>query len=166
LHQLRTRKMGFKVLVDLHILVGSHISVSEGHKISDVVRARLTTHMPEIRDVLVHVGVESNEHVRPISKLPFRHEITTRLQQNWQSLGTASVIEQITLHYISDKLTVDIDLPLTLVRDIKEAQLLSQRFVNLMANDPDIDSINIYYRSTTNKPIQIFKVGELHKLIY
>jgi len=165
LHQLRTRKMGIRVLVDIHILVDPDISVSEGHKISDAVRTRLMANMPEVTEVLVHTDVENDELARMTSNLPFRNEIMARLQQSWQSLETAGVIEQITLHYLGGKLTVDIDLPLTIAPDIKEAQLLSQRFANLMTNDPDIDSINIYYRSTAHKPIQIFKVGELRKLI-
>jgi cation diffusion facilitator family transporter len=165
LHQLRTRKMGIRVLVDIHILVDPDISVSEGHKISDAVRTRLMANIPEITEVLVHTDIENDEHAQTTSNLPFRNEITARLQQSWQSLETAGVIERITLHYFAGKLTVDIDLPLTIAPDIKEAQLLSQRFANLMANDPDIGSINIYYRSTAHKPIQIFKVGELRKLI-
>jgi len=165
LHQLRTRKMGIYVLVDLHILVDPHISVSEGHKISDAVRTELMTNMPEITEVLVHIDVENDEFTRTTSNLPNRDKITARLQQNWQSLETAGMIEQITLHYLGGKLTVDIDLPLSLVQNIKEAQLLSERFANLMANDPDIDSLNIYYRNSTHKPIQILKVSELRKLM-
>lgn len=165
LHQLRTRKMGISVLVDLHILVDPRISVSEGHKISHAVRTRLMANMPEVTEVLVHIDVENDELAQTTSNLPFRNEITARLQQSWQFLEAANAIEQITLHYLAGKLTVDIDLPLTLAQDIKEAQLLSQRFANLMANDPEIDSINIYYRSTAHQYTQIFKISELRKLI-
>jgi cation diffusion facilitator family transporter len=165
LHQLRTRKMGINILVDIHILLDPRISVSEGHKISTAVRTRLIAEIPEITEVLVHIDVENDEIAKTISKLPSRDEITARLQQHWQSLEVAGAIEQITLHYLSGQLTIDIYLPLTLVQDFKEAQLLSQRFTDLIANDPDIDSINIYYRSTAHKPIQIFKASELGKLI-
>lgn len=165
LHQLRTRKMGISVLVDLHILVDPRLSVSEGHKISNAVRTRLMTNMPEVTEVLVHIDIENDDLARLTANLPFRNEIMARLQQNWQSLQAAHAIEQITLHYLAGKVTVDIDLPLSLVQDIKEAQQLSQRFVDLMANDPEIDSITIYYRSTAQKSIPIFKVSELRKLI-
>ncbi|RKZ84234.1 MAG: cation transporter [Candidatus Parabeggiatoa sp. nov. 1] len=166
LHQLRTRKMGINVLVDTNILVDPRISVSESHQICEAVRTRLMAEMPEITDVLVHIDPENDEQSQPTLNLPFRNEITARLQQHWQSLGVAGAIEQITLHYLFGKLTVDIDLPLTIVPDIKEAQLLSQHFADLVAFYPDIDAINIYYRSTTaHKPIQIFKVNELRKFM-
>ncbi len=164
-HQLRTRKMGINVLVDIHILVDPRISVSEGHKISTAVRTRLIAEMPKITEVLVHIDVENDEIAKTTSNLPFRDEITARLQQHWLSLEMAGAIEQITLHYLSGELTIEIYLPLSLVQDLKEAQLLSQRLIDLMANDPDIDNINIYYRSTAHKPIQIFKASELGKLM-
>jgi len=87
------------------------------------------------------------------------------LQQRWQSLEAASAIEQITLHYLSGKLTIDIDLPLSIVPDLKDARLLSQRFVDLVGFDPDIEAINIYYRSTAEQSTQIFKVDGLRQLI-
>ena len=41
LHILRTRQMGADALVDVHIQVESHISVSEAHYISETVRSKL-----------------------------------------------------------------------------------------------------------------------------
>jgi divalent metal cation (Fe/Co/Zn/Cd) transporter len=42
-HELRTRKMGDLAIVDAHILVDPLISVSEGHTIAELARARLLT---------------------------------------------------------------------------------------------------------------------------
>jgi cation diffusion facilitator family transporter len=167
LHRLRTRKMGIHVLVDMHILVDPRIGVSEGHKIIEAVRSRLIAEMGEISitDVLVHTDIENDGIAQTTSNLPFRDEITARLQQRWQSLEAANAIEQITLHYLSGKLTIDIDLPLSIVQNLKEARLLSQRFVDLVGFDPDIEAINIYYRSTAEESIPIFKVDGLRQLI-
>jgi len=41
IHQLRTRLMGCNVLIDVHVLVDSTLSVSEGHFIGDSVRRAL-----------------------------------------------------------------------------------------------------------------------------
>lgn len=38
-HKLRTRPMGNSVLIEAHVLVGNHVTVSEGHMISDRARA-------------------------------------------------------------------------------------------------------------------------------
>jgi cation diffusion facilitator family transporter len=166
LHKLRTRKMGIYVLVDVHILVDSHISISECHKISETVRTTLMAKIPEITEVLIHADIETDEMAITTSDLPFRDEIMARLQPRWQSLEATDAIEKITLHYLSGKLTIDIDLPLTIVHNFNEAQLLSQQFAESVANDPDIDAINVYYRSITmNQELNVFKNNELNKLI-
>jgi len=163
LHQLRTRKMGINVLVDMHIVVDPRISISEGHKICEAVRTRLMAEMGEITDVLVHAEFENDEMARTTSNLPFRDEITGRLQQHWQSLKAAGAIEQITLHYLSGKLTVDIDLPLTIVPSIEEAQLLSQGFAELVDLEPSIDAINVYYRATAYQAKRVLKLSDLQQ---
>ena len=40
-HELRTRRMGDRALVDAHVLVDPRISVSEGHYIAESARARV-----------------------------------------------------------------------------------------------------------------------------
>jgi cation diffusion facilitator family transporter len=165
LHQLRTRKMGINVLVDVHILVDPRLSVSEGHQIGEAVRTRLMAQKEEIADVLVHIDPEPDEKPQPTWNLPLRDEIIARLQQHWQSLEASGAIEQISLHYSSGKLTVDIDLPLTIVPSIEEAQLLSQRFAELVAYEPDIHAINVYYRSSPDKAKRVLKPSDLQRLI-
>src|SRR5690606_30743833 len=51
-HDMRTRRMADRVLVDTHVLVDPRISVSEGHRISDRVYAAIRRAHPEVRDVL------------------------------------------------------------------------------------------------------------------
>ncbi|MEN8218558.1 MAG: cation diffusion facilitator family transporter [Pseudomonadota bacterium] len=165
LHQLRTRKMGVNVLVDVHILVDPRLSVSEGHQIGEAVRTRLMAQREEITSVLVHIDPEYDEKPPPTWNLPLRDEIIARLQQHWQSNEAGGAIEQITLHYLSGKLTVDIDLPLTVVQDFKEAQALSQRFTELVAFDPDIHAINVYYRATAYQAKRVLKPSDLQRLI-
>jgi cation diffusion facilitator family transporter len=165
LHQLRTRKMGIDVLVDVHILVNPRISVSESHKISKAVRTRLITKIEEIVEVLIHIDFNNDEIIDPTLNLPLRHEIIARLQQYWQPLKANRAIEQITLHYLSGKLTIDVDLPLNIVRDIEDAQRLSQQFSELVVNDPDIQAVNVYYHSRPDKHQQVLKIHELQKLV-
>lgn len=166
LYQLRTRKMGSNVLVDVKILVNPHISVSEGHHIGEVVRTRLIKNMPEIIDVLVHVDSENDESVPIEINLPLRNEITVRLQHYWHSFEIVGKIEKITLYYLSNKLTVDIDLPLTLVKNIEEAEKLAQHFAQLvMTKEPEIDAINIYYQSYSSKSVRILKNNMLQQLV-
>lgn len=165
LHKLRSRNMGINVLVDMHILVDPHISVTESHQIAEAVRTSLMAQRTEITSVLVHIDPEYDEKPQPSWNLPLREEITERLQQHWQSLGVGGAIEQISLHYLSGKLMVDIDLPLTIASSIEEAQTLSQRFAELVAFEPDIHAINVYYRGSPYQAKRVLKPSDLQKLI-
>jgi len=62
------RKLGMRLMVDLHIEVDPDISVQEGHRLSHEVKAKLQNELPQVRDVMVHV--EPFDARRP--KRPFR----------------------------------------------------------------------------------------------
>jgi len=145
LHELRTRKMGEDALVDVHILVNPCITVSEGHQIGEVVRTSLINEVKEITDVLVHIDPENDKNSQPNLSLPLRHEITVRLQKCWQSLEIPDAIKQISLHYLSGKLILDVYLPLRVAQNKKTARALSRCFSKFATNEPYIHTINIYY---------------------
>jgi cation diffusion facilitator family transporter len=62
------RKLGMRLMVDLHIEVDPDISVQEGHRLSHEVKDKLQRELPQVRDVMVHV--EPFDPDRP--KRPFR----------------------------------------------------------------------------------------------
>jgi cation diffusion facilitator family transporter len=54
-HRVRTRKLGSKIMVDLHVLVDPEISVRAGHEISENVKEELINNGPDVFDVVVHL---------------------------------------------------------------------------------------------------------------
>jgi cation diffusion facilitator family transporter len=62
------RKLGMRLMVDLHIEVDPDISVQEGHRLSHEVKAKLQAELPQVRDVMVHVEPYDPER----AKRPFR----------------------------------------------------------------------------------------------
>lgn len=54
-HDLRTRRMGDLVLVDVHIVVDGQITVSEGHRIGERVRHNLLQNLHDDAEVLIHL---------------------------------------------------------------------------------------------------------------
>jgi cation diffusion facilitator family transporter len=62
------RKLGMRLMVDLHIEVDPDISVQEGHRLSHEVKGKLQEELPQVRDVMVHV--EPFDPERP--KRPYR----------------------------------------------------------------------------------------------
>ena len=61
-HQLRTRRMGPRILVDVHIQVDGESNVREAHGIAQEVRRSLLEHGDDVRDVMVSVEPGDREH--------------------------------------------------------------------------------------------------------
>lgn len=118
LHFLRTRRMGGDALVDVHIQVDPHVSVSEGHQISEMVRHRLVDEVDEVSDVLVHIDPEDDQTNQACCSLPLREELLAKLRRQWQHIKPAQQIDQLTLHYLGGKVDVDLQLPLSAVGDL------------------------------------------------
>lgn len=54
IHDLRTRKMGDMIMVDVHLEVDGQINVSEGHDIAEQARDNVIQHHP-VLDVMTHI---------------------------------------------------------------------------------------------------------------
>lgn len=54
-HSVRTRGSANHVLVDLHLLVASDVTIERGHEIAHAVEAELRTRFAQVTDVVVHV---------------------------------------------------------------------------------------------------------------
>ena len=78
-HELRSRRMGNHVFIDVHIQVGNFISVSEGHQIGDAVMLRLREKLPELTDITLHVDPEDDTLVMPSALAPLRPDIVAAL---------------------------------------------------------------------------------------
>ncbi len=126
LHMLRTRRMGDSGLVDVHILVSPRISVSEGHRISETVRAQIMRDVDAVTDVMVHIDPEDDEQAAPSTGLPLRNEVLAQLQQHWTDIEAAQYIEETTLHYLDGKIHVEVLLPLSRMADMDEAKAVAR----------------------------------------
>lgn len=63
-HNIRSRKMGGSVFIDLHIWVDGDIKVREGHKISENVKSSLLSECENIVDVVVHIEPDAGGRKR------------------------------------------------------------------------------------------------------
>jgi cation diffusion facilitator family transporter len=103
-HQVRSRRMGAAVLLDLDIVVRPELSVSEGHQIAWTVSRRLQERFPEVRDVKVHVDPEESA---TRGDLPLRAEAERVLLAHWPR-ELVRRIRRLTLHYGREGLDVDL----------------------------------------------------------
>ena len=49
------RKLGMRLMIDLHVEVDPELTVQEGHALAHQVKAKLQSELPQVRDVMVHV---------------------------------------------------------------------------------------------------------------
>ena len=117
-HELRTRKMGDLAIVDAHILVDPLISVSEGHYIAELARARLLTNT-RIVDALIHVDPENDEGNAPAGRMPTRSTVSDAISAVLGAHGLA--YNALNLHYLSSGFDIDVTLP----ADLSDDQLAS-----------------------------------------
>jgi cation diffusion facilitator family transporter len=146
LHLLRTRRVGGKALVDVHVLVDDRVSVSEGHQISETVRARLIEKVRPVSDVLVHVDTEEDVAGPSCAGLPLRDEVLRRLRRYFENIPEARRIERTTLHYANGRIHVELLLPITLAGGAQEIERLAARFREATRADSDIASVELTFR--------------------
>ena len=89
LHLLRTRQAGPDALVDVHVQVNPHISVSEGHRIAEHIRERLIADLDEVSDVLVHIDTEDDQSFERGRTLPLRADVEAQIRSTIAGLPGA-----------------------------------------------------------------------------
>jgi cation diffusion facilitator family transporter len=109
LHELRTRRMAHRALVDAHILVDPRISVSEGHSIAERARGRILKSHPAVSDVLVHVDPEDDiDHDSHAERMPGRENLLMHLAPLLVGLPEP---QKVVFHYINGKVEAEVYLP-------------------------------------------------------
>ena len=103
IHELRTRRMGDWAVIDMHVEVDSHLTVSEGHyiaeRISEVVRA---TH--RVAECTVHIDPIHARRVARLLELPPRPDVLL------QVLPLLPAPATLRLHYLDTGLEVEVEL--------------------------------------------------------
>ncbi|MDV2080709.1 cation diffusion facilitator family transporter [Marinobacter xestospongiae] len=105
-HDLRSRRMGHNILVDVHLVVSPDISVSEGHQVGMQVVARMRESLPDIAHITFHIDAENDEQGRPTSlQLPSRKTIQTELEA---CLSRPVSPGRLRLHYLRNKVHLEL----------------------------------------------------------
>ena len=106
-HELRSRRMGQDILLDVHLVVRPEISVSEGHQIGMQVVSAMRGTMDHILDINFHVDAEDDDDQAPTSeKLPNRQEVREALQEHLPvDLPPNS---HLRLHYLKNRVHMEL----------------------------------------------------------
>ncbi|WP_373001875.1 cation diffusion facilitator family transporter [Marinobacter sp.] len=105
-HELRSRRMGHDILLDIHLVVRPEISVSEGHQIGMHVVSGMRDALENIRDINFHIDAENDED-QPLTseRLPSRQDIRAIMAQH---LGELPHHSRLRLHYLKNKVHLEL----------------------------------------------------------
>lgn len=105
-HELRSRRMGHDILLDIHLVVRPEISVSEGHQIGMQVVSGMRDALDNIRDINFHIDAENDED-QPLTseRLPSREDIRAELARH---IGELPHHSRLRLHYLKNKVHLEL----------------------------------------------------------
>lgn len=147
LHQVRTRTIASDIFIDVHVLVDSHLSVSEGHFIGEQVEKNLIDQLHDVRDVVVHIDPENDETVHPNRPLESRKRIIESIQKHFPpSLNHHDSYYQI--HYLQGQIEIDIIIPIDCIKHNPMLETeLHHSFSQIVLNNPSIRKCQLLFKA-------------------
>lgn len=148
LHELRTRRMAHRALVDAHILVDPRISVSEGHNIAERARSRVLKVHSEVSDVLVHIDPEDDiDHDSNAQRMPERESLLMHLAPLLEGFPEP---HRVIFHYIAGKVEAEVYLSLDSLKSGSELAKAQEEISKRLFGNMYFSSILLYCQITTN----------------
>jgi cation diffusion facilitator family transporter len=144
-HMLRTRKMGGHASADVHVQVDPWLSVSEGHRISEVVQMRLIDEVDLLSDVTVHVDPEDDEEGPSCARLPLRSQAMSQLSNYWSHIACFKRRKRIIMHYLGGRIDVDLYLPLDCFESREHAAELHAAYQRGIETSDIFRTVRIWY---------------------
>lgn len=138
-HELKTRKLGKDVLVDLHIQVPPRISISEAHNIAETVRFNLKQKVEEIADALVHIDAEDDQEGRLYNVS--REQIEDFVKSAVAATGRLKLSGDMTLHYFLRQLCVEITVDVADSFTVVEAREAVKNLTDKILNHPKVTEV-------------------------
>ena len=123
-HELRSRRMGHDILLDVHLVVSPEISVSEGHQIGMQVVNAMRNTLDNILDINFHIDAENDEIHPPTSeRLPDRAEIREALHQHIENLPPNN---RLRLHYLRNRVHMELFMEIPQSEALPDARQISE----------------------------------------
>lgn len=142
-HELRSRVIGGEFLIDVHILVDPEMTVTEGHRVAEIVRRNLIKAFDNIQDVLVHVDGEHDaevEGIYPVTRkelIDIARPIILELDENISQ-------PEIRVHHIKGKNIVDVFLKAGSSQNMEDSRALVANVKTKLETAPQIDQARVF----------------------
>ena len=148
-HDLRTRKIGEGILMDVHIQVDSDLTVTEGHEVGERVRRQLIKNYPNTQDVLVHVDSYDDSKVETIYNIS-RNDVEILLTPILANTENTLKKTQLRLHYLQGKNIVELYLHGDSTKTISEIDTCLKDVKRNLLKNKRIDGVKLYLEVESN----------------
>ena len=142
-HNLRTRKIGGEVLMDVHILVDHEASVTEGHHIAENVRRELIRAMGNVQDVLVHVDTEDDAEFESIYWAN-RFYLEKQVDPIIASMKDIQERTHLRAHYHGGKTTLEVFIKMREGLDANQANSISKELKEYLENIEHVHEVRVF----------------------
>lgn len=143
LHDLRTRKIGGKILIDVHVLVDSEISVTEGHHIAETVRRELIRSFDNVQDALVHIDPEDDSGLDQIYRTT-REELKRRTDSVIAATNGLVNSGKMRVHYLNGKNIIEVFVCVEKKRTVEEVRTILKDLKSRLLKIEAVDDAHVY----------------------
>lgn len=149
-HNFKSRSMGSKSLLEMHIQVPPYCSASEGHWIGDTAVMRLLQRFDDIGHVIFHIDTYDDEEENFCRILPLRKEIEQVLADAISPLLPHCTDYYLTLHYLHDLIEIELKLGNRASEQLNDSSLsladLNSRLNESLTDYPWFSRLSIWQR--------------------
>lgn len=146
-HSFKSRQMGPKILIEMHLQVRPYVSASEGHFIGDAVVTEILRNFDDIGHVIFHIDAEDDVEPTVCPLLPFRTEVTTIIDDLLEQLSPELGRQQIQLHYLHNKIEIDLMVarkPESTAKQVFDQKILSEQLNEKLAEHNWFQHLNLW----------------------
>jgi cation diffusion facilitator family transporter len=156
-HELRTRRLGEDIFVDVHIIVQPNISISEAHNTAETVRGNLQN-KAGVADALVHIDAEDDGdyHVMDVN----RDDLEKKARDAAMGIAGVRDASEVIIHMLNGKVCVDFNVEMDGSLTIAQAQALADKIKQKLIVNGSADIVVIRNRLTAKALESDFYKGD------
>jgi len=144
-HELRARRMGPRLLVDLHVEVEGSTSVSDGHQVAERVRQLVFQKQEEVSEVLVHIDPEPDENLQPGDQLARpRQEIESEVRRIALGVGGVRAVTHVLTHFLESRVALQIEIEVDPGLRVHEAAAVARSLRRRLEEISGVDNADIH----------------------
>jgi len=142
-HELRARRMGADVLVDLHVQVPPDITVSHGHQIAEQVRAQLLAADPGVTEVLVHIDPEADDNY-DIPQVQDVDDPENLVRTVAAAVEGVKSVSHVLCHFILGRLEIQLNIEVEPRLRVLEASAIASQVRRALEAQAAIDKVDVH----------------------